>query len=511
MTKPSLKVILPVSVLRDTILPFEEMFGLKDAVAILNPDGTFYYGLNVAARQPDFQEKLEVDHESVGFVALFVDSSEAILPKAVHYLALTLSRLATEVWRRQMMSDEVLERYDELNLIYEIGNRFVQGKAQNEIIKGVLDDTNRIIQADAGVIYIWNAAQSTIIPVDYFGTKSNPDFWGGRMRELALSTLYAYEEAQLFDADKVICAPLRYNDEMLGALVLFYEHENLSFKASDVNLLTTLTHNTALFIYAARLLEQLAHEKSQLESTLKELQATKDKLSQAERLGIIGQTVSTLVHDMRKPLNNVMGYASLLQETDLTQQERSDFAEQIVKYVMLFSSMMEEILEYVAGNEKVQKTTVGVEEYMADVRDTLMPPGLELPVKIIVNSAPAHGYIMNIDRQRFSRVFQNLVNNAIDAIEGKGGSQIAIDVTPKENMLEFVITDDGPGVPAEIADSLFQPFVTLGKSHGTGLGLAIVDRMVSIHGGKIRYEPVPTGGARFVFSVPQYQNQTNGS
>jgi signal transduction histidine kinase len=509
VAKQSLKVILPEATLRNLIPPFEDAFNLKGKVGVFTKDEEWHYGANVPGQSPALRETLEVDRKSIGLVVLFVENSDnATFTKALHYLAVTLSQVATETWRRHMMSDEVLERYDELNLIYEIGNRFVEGKAQNEIIKGVLDDTNRIIRADAGVIYIWNQAESTIHPVDYFGNKSSTDFWGGRMRELALSTLYAYEEAQLFDADKVVCAPLRYNDEMLGALVLFYERENMSFKASDVNLLTTLTHNTALFIYAARLLEQLAHEKRQLEETLTELQATKDKLSQAERLSIIGQTVSTLVHDMRKPLNNVMGYASLLQETDLTQEERYEFAAQIIKYVTLFSSMMQEILDYVAGNEKVQKTVVGVEEYMSDVRDILMPPGLELPVKITVNSEAAQGYRMNIDRQRFSRVFQNLVNNAIDAIEATSGTQIDIDVHPVEEMLQFMITDDGPGVPPEIAETLFQPFVTYGKSHGTGLGLAIVDRMVSIHGGKIRYEQAPGGGARFVFTVPQFKNGT---
>ncbi len=506
MAKPNLKVILPKSSLNELIPAFETAFALQGGVAIFDHNGTLYYGAE-AGQQPTFVQTMEVDHENIGTIAIFHDHADnENLSHGLHFLTVTLSQLATETWRRQLMSDEVLGRYDELNLIYEIGNRFVQGKAQNEIIKGVLDDTNRLIRADAGVIYIWNAQDSTINPVDYFGNKSSSDFWGGRMRELALSTLYAYEEAQLFEADKVICAPLRYNDEKLGALVLFYERENMSFKASDVNLLTTLTHNTALFIYAARLLEQLAHEKLQLESTLTELQATKDKLSQAERLSIIGQTISTLVHDMRKPLSNVMGYASLLQEPDLTQEERHEFAGQIIKYIMLFSTMMQEILDYVAGNENVQKSVVGVEEYMADVRDLLMPPGLELPVKIIVNGDAANSYKINIDRQRFSRVFQNLVNNAIDAMEGTSGTQVAVDVQPVEDMLQFAITDDGPGVPPEIADTLFQPFVTMGKSHGTGLGLAIVDRMVSIHGGKIRYEPAPGGGARFVFTVPQYHN-----
>jgi signal transduction histidine kinase len=507
VTKPSLKLILPQITLHEIVPPFEEAFGVENSVVIFNPEGARHYGVDDPSRQPAFREMITVDRQHIADVALALEGDDdRLLGKVVHCLAVTLSNLATETWRRQLMADEVLERYDELNLIYDVGNRFVEGRVQNEIIKGVLEDTNRIIQADAGVIYIWDSAESTIHPVDYFGNKSSSDFWGGRMRELALSTLYAYEEAQLFDGDRVICAPLRYNEEMLGALVLFYERENQSFKASDVNLLTTLTHNTALFIYAARLLEQLAHEKHQLEETLTELQATKDKLSQAERLSIIGQTVSTLVHDMRKPLNNVMGYASLLQETDLSQQERSEFAGQIIKYVMLFSSMMQEILDYVAGNENVSKSAVMIEDYMSDVRDMLMPPGLELPVKIILNTDAAHGYEINIDRQRFSRVFQNLVNNAIDAIEGKGGTQIAIEVKPVGDMLVFAITDDGPGVPPEIASTLFQPFVTFGKSHGTGLGLAIVDRMVSIHGGSIHYEPAPGGGARFVFTLPQYHS-----
>lgn len=508
MAKPALKILLPESTLREIIPLFESLLGLTEAVAVTNPDALLHYGTSHAHHRAGLQQHIEVDHEVVGLVWLYPDQPAEQHSKALNYLALTLSHLATETWRRELMSDEVVERYDELNLIYEVGNRFVEGKAQEEIIKGVLEDTNRIVQADAGAIYIWDPAQSTIKSVDFFGKKSGPEFWAGRMRELALSTLYAYEEAQLFDADKAICAPLRYNDEMLGAMVLLYEREEMSFKASDVNLLTTLTHNTALFIYAARLLEQLGHEKRQLEVTLKELQATKDKLSQAERLSIIGQTISTLVHDMRKPLSNAMGYASLLQETDLSQEERSDFAGQIIKYIMLFSSMMQEILDYVAGNEKVQKASITVDSYMAEVSDMLMPPGLELPVKIIVNSTAAQGYKINIDQQRFSRVFQNLVNNAIDAIEATTGSQVQIDVTPVQDMIQFTITDDGPGVPPEIVETLFQPFVTLGKSHGTGLGLAIVERMVSIHGGQIRYENVPGGGARFVFTVPQY---TNGS
>ena len=69
-----------------------------------------------------------------------------------------------------------------------------------------------------------------------------------------------------------------------------------------------------------------------------------------------------------------------------------------------------------------------------------------------------------------------LVNNSVDAIETQGGSQVELRVEPVGNMIRFVVEDDGPGVPEKIIDTLFQPFITMGKSNGTGLGLAIVDR-----------------------------------
>jgi signal transduction histidine kinase len=503
---PNLSILLPSAVLDDLVPSFEGIFGLKDSVLIVEADGRHHYGPSNQDRSRDLWATIWVDNESAGQVCLYADQNDPMFRRAIEHLGLMLSYNATDTWRRHQLADEVLERYDELNLIYGLGTNFVQGMAQNEIVQNVLVETNSILQADSGAIYVWDSDKSTLVPISFFGDKASPDFWDGRVRELALSTLYAYEQAQLFDSDKIICAPLRYNDELLGSLVLQYEREDKSFKANDVNLVTTLMQNTALFIYAARLIDRLARRTVELETTLNELQATKDKLSRAERLSIIGQTVGTLVHDMRKPLSNVMGYAGLLQETDLTHDERYQFAEQIIKYVEAFSSMAQEILDYIAGDQTIQKKHVRVEDYMAQVADMLMPPGLERPVKITLNADAARGYVMNIDTQRFMRVFQNLVNNAVDAIESKGGTHVEISVEPIDNLIRFTVTDDGPGVPPQIASTLFDPFVTLGKSHGTGLGLAIVDRMIEMHGGKIRYEGIPGGGARFVFTVPQAAN-----
>jgi signal transduction histidine kinase len=481
---------------------FQTFLGSATLAAVFDANGKLLYGSRTADEFVDHRLELLVNNEVVGSLCVYtpLDSQQLVMAEM---LCESLSEIAIEMWRRDQISDELLVRYDELNLVYELGTKFAEGTTKDAIVEFVLQETKRIIKPDAGVVYLLNEQGRLDVASD-FGNKVSPDFWGGRMRELAHGALNAYEHAMLFEVDKVICAPLRFNDARLGLLMLVYDSEDKQFRASDVNLLTTLTQSTALFIYAAQLLANLTEEKATLLRTLDELQATRDRLNHAERLSLVGQTVGSLVHDMRKPLSNVMGYAGLLQEPDLTHDERFQFADQIIKYIQVFSDMAQEVLDYTSGDAAVTKTPITVGQFMSFVTDLLMPPGLERSTQLIVDVSSAGDIMINVDAQRFSRVFQNLVNNAMDAIESHGGSKVEIAVESVGRDIRFMITDDGPGVPEKIRETLFQPFVTFGKSNGTGLGLAIVDRMVQSHGGRIHYEQSPNGGARFVFTVPRY-------
>ncbi len=503
MVKINLNSLLPVSALDSVIPAYEASLGHTCTIAVYDADYQLVYGRDQRL-DTTTAATIQVDHEEIGYVGVGADVPADGMA-AAEFVARVLSLLATEARRRQQLTDETLARYNELNLIYTLGTSLVRGTPQEQIAQTVLVETNRIVNADAGVIYLWDDEGSNLVPVSYFGENCDLPFWQGRVRELALSTLYAYEEAQLFDSDKLICAPLRSDEELLGALVFLYERDEKTFKANDLHLLTTLGMNTALFIYAAHLVEKLEQRNAELETTLAELQTTRDKLSQAERMSIIGQTVGGLFHDLKNPLNIILGYAGLLQEDDISLDERQQFAGQIIKYVGTISSMAQEILDYIQGDDSVGKTLVEVSTFIEQVRDLLMPPGIERRVQIHFDTSAAQGYIINVDPRRFARVFQNLVSNAVDAIESQGGSQVTIQAQPVRGAIQFSVTDDGPGVPPQIIDSIFEPFVTFGKQHGTGLGLAIVTRMVSIHGGQIHYEPAPGGGARFVFTVPTHQ------
>lgn len=495
-----LSQLLPNATLKDLVSSFEALFNLEGKVNVLDIEGRSVYG---PAEEECVRRSISpilINDQAIGSVGICGMASG--FDEAVAFLARSLSHIAFETLRRRQLGDELIERYDELNVVYDLGSLVATpGLSQTQIVDAVLHESNRILRADSGVIYVYYDQTREMRPVSSFG-RDDEQFWLGHTRELALSTLYAYENAQLSDNGKVICAPLRHGDELLGAVVLMSVQRDKAFSANDVNLLTTLSHNTALFIQAARLYDRLEQRKNELETALTDLQVARDELSRSERLMIIGQTVSGLIHDMRNPLNIVMGYAGLLQEGGLGAEDSREYATQIIRYVDTFSSMAQEILDYTQADQKINQRAIDVVDYMEYVRGLLLPPGLKRSVSIIVDAEAAAGYTICIDSQRYGRVFQNLVNNAVDAIEEHGGTKVEVRAVPtRDRMIRFTVSDDGPGIPEHLVANIFEPFVT-NKAHGTGLGLAIVDRMVSIHGGTIHYESGPQGGATFAFTVP---------
>jgi len=105
------------------------------------------------------------------------------------------------------------------------------------------------------------------------------------------------------------------------------------------------------------------------------------------------------------------------------------------------------------------------------------------------------------DPKKLERVFFNLVLNACEAtpdIEGK----VIVDVQNRKDSFEVRVIDHGPGVPANIRDHVFDPFVSSGKSNGTGLGLAIVSKIVHDHGGSVAVERTSEAGTVMLVTLP---------
>lgn len=120
-------------------------------------------------------------------------------------------------------------------------------------------------------------------------------------------------------------------------------------------------------------------------------------------------------------------------------------------------------------------------------------------------SAPKERLLVKADPRAIEQVFVNLISNAIEAMDEHGGS-LNIKLVPASDQIkppqcEIIIADTGPGIPDDVVEHVFEPFLTT-KSTGTGLGLAITKRIVTAHEGNIYVESVP-GGSVFHVLLPR--------
>jgi len=106
------------------------------------------------------------------------------------------------------------------------------------------------------------------------------------------------------------------------------------------------------------------------------------------------------------------------------------------------------------------------------------------------------------DPQKIERAFFNLVLNACEA-SAQTQDGIEIDIRSLASLFEIRVTDHGPGVPRPIRSTLFEPFVSYGKSNGTGLGLAIVNKVIHDHGGSVAVEQTSHSGTTFLVRLPR--------
>jgi two-component system sensor kinase FixL len=124
----------------------------------------------------------------------------------------------------------------------------------------------------------------------------------------------------------------------------------------------------------------------------------------------------------------------------------------------------------------------------------------ERGVKLRVTLAPGLP-LVRIDRVQIQQVLINLIKNAIEAMEGVSRRELTVTIAQTApDKVQVAVADTGPGIASDIAEKLFQPFVTT-KAHGMGMGLSICRGIVEAHGGRLWLEENPGGGALFRFTV----------
>lgn len=225
------------------------------------------------------------------------------------------------------------------------------------------------------------------------------------------------------------------------------------------------------------------------------------ELLQAERMALIGRFASSIVHDLKNPLT-IIGMAAEVACMDSSNLEGRRIAEQrIHKQIDRITGMVNEILEFTRGtSSRMALALVDYDGFVHSVFEELQREVSRKSVAVEFESPPP-SVKLKLNPQRLSRVFYNLIFNAVD--EMPNGGQVTLRFRASDTEVVTEIADSGKGIAPEIIDSMFEPFATYGKAKGTGLGLSICRRILDEHGGRIWAQNRPEGGALFAFALPR--------
>lgn len=230
-----------------------------------------------------------------------------------------------------------------------------------------------------------------------------------------------------------------------------------------------------------------------------QLEATQADLVKQERLAALGELAAVVAHEVRNPLAVIFNALATLRRSGQLQRRDDVLLEVIHEEADRLNRMVGALLEIARPVEATLAPTA-IPELVRSAIDAAR--GLAQPeaeVRLVIPSAlPA----ARLDEQKVHQALVNLVTNAVQSPGRKGPVQVRVEVLPSPTpTLRVDVVDDGDGVPEASRARLFTPFFTT-RARGTGLGLVVVRRVAEAHGGQVRFEPTPGGGATFVLTLP---------
>ena len=213
-----------------------------------------------------------------------------------------------------------------------------------------------------------------------------------------------------------------------------------------------------------------------------------------DRLAGLSELALGVAHEIKNPLNGIMGFAALLQRSsDLGAMQR--FAGKIVAGVQAVDGIVKALLGFARPSDKPQRTATVRTVVDEAARAANLPA-----VRMQLGGATA----AVVDADALGRVLDNLIRNALEAAPAV---TMRVHAVERGAALELIVQDDGPGVPAAVGQRVFEPFVST-KERGTGLGLPLSARVLSFLGGSLELLNPGEPGARFRVRLPLVRGES---
>lgn len=234
---------------------------------------------------------------------------------------------------------------------------------------------------------------------------------------------------------------------------------------------------------------------------ISENEEIKVRAQHLEQRAVLGDFLAIFAHEVRNPINNISTGLQLMATRFPVEDPNQNVLGRMLSDCSRLEHLMESVLAYARPIEpKFEEMDLVV--FIQRILDRWRPRMTRMKVETFLQKADNIPKI-NGDPRSLDQVFTNLITNAVDAMSKTGGTlavKIGLNHELAKQQVEVLISDNGPGIPEEIRDRIFEPFVTT-KSHGTGLGLAITKRIITAHRGRILVNSFP-GGTIFSICIP---------
>lgn len=275
-------------------------------------------------------------------------------------------------------------------------------------------------------------------------------------------------------AASLIAVPLLAKEKIQGVLEVVNKKQDC-FNDQDIDILTVLAAQAAIAVENTRLYQQ-------------------------------ADLINELVHELRTPLASILTIAYLLKRSDLTNDQRQQFAESIAEEVTRLNDLASSYLEYSrleAGRLTFTATSFDLGTLLNECCRTLQPKADEAGIEMRI-FLPDHSLLLTADQNKIKQVVINLINNAIKY--NRGGGLVTVTTWGNDETVGFSVQDNGLGIPEADLPHVFEKFF---RAHniqeaypGTGLGLSICKRILEIHGGTIVVQSQLNTGSTFSVELP---------
>ena len=450
-------------------------------------------------------------------------------------------------------TDELQRSYNSVSVLSKIGKDITSTLHLDTILNTVYENVNQLMDATVFGIGIYNKKESSIeyrLSIEE-GKRYQPYYREmSDKSQLAVWCIENNKEVFINDIEKefssyvkdidltmvksaaledgslpkspisLIYLPLQVKDKIIG-LISVQSFSKNAYTKYHLDILKTLASYTSAALYNAQSYETL-------QGALNELKLTQQQLIQSEKMASLGELTAGIAHEIQNPLNFVNNFSEvnfeLIEEADLEidngnlsevktilndikENEKKishhgKRAESIVKGMLLHSRGS-------SGQKEVTDINSLADEFLRlsyhgfRAKDKSFNADFKLDTD---DSIPK----IEVIQQDIGRVILNLINNAFFAVSEKARQnnngyqpQVTVITKNKNDVVEIKVKDNGPGIPENVKQKIFQPFFTTKPTgQGTGLGLSLSYDIVKAHGGEIKMETSEDSGTEFTIQLP---------